>query len=96
MEKNLEQLSKALEGSLEWDSLHKTLYATDASVYKMLPLAVAYPKTVEDLQKLIVFAQQNQTSLSPRAAGTSLAGQCVGPGIVVDISKHFTKILALD
>lgn len=96
MEKNLEQLSKALEGSLEWDSLHKTLYATDASVYKMLPLAVAYPKTVEDLQKLIVFAQQNQTSLIPRAAGTSLAGQCVGPGIVVDISKHFTKILALD
>ena len=54
MEKNLEQLSKALEGSLEWDSLHKTLYATDASVYKMLPLAVAFPKTVEDPQKLIV------------------------------------------
>lgn len=96
MQKKLEQLKEAMEGNLEWDSLHLTLYATDASVYKILPLAVAFPKTITDLQKLIAFAQEHQTSLIPRAAGTSLAGQCVGTGIVVDVSKYFTKILDFD
>jgi FAD/FMN-containing dehydrogenase len=86
-------LKKNLEGSLEWDKLHKQLYATDASVYKMTPLAVAFPKNKKDLQLLIRFAKENNTSLIPRTAGTSLAGQCVGPGIVVDVSKHFTAIL---
>ena len=58
-----------------------------------MPLAVAVPKSEADLKKLIVFARENQTSLIPRTAGTSLAGQVVGKGIVVDVSKHFTKIL---
>ena len=53
-------------------------------------------KLKKDIQQLIKFAQQNNTSLIPRTAGTSLAGQCVGDGIVVDVSKHFTKILSVD
>ena len=72
------------------------MYATDASVYRRIPLAVAYPRGEQDLQKLIFFAQKHKISLIPRTAGTSLAGQCVGEGIVVDVSKHFTKIIALD
>ncbi len=95
-ENKLEQLSKTLSGTLHWDSLHKHLYATDASVYRMLPLAVAYPKDEADLIRLIHFATTHQAGLIPRAAGTSLAGQCVGEGIVVDVSKHFTSILDLD
>ncbi|WP_075350926.1 FAD-binding and (Fe-S)-binding domain-containing protein [Algoriphagus marinus] len=89
----LQTLSTQLEGSLHFDSLTKTLYATDASVYREMPLAVAFPKTASDIQKLIHFATEHGTSLIPRTAGTSLAGQCVGNGIVVDVSKHFTKIL---
>ena len=96
MEDQLKQLNQNLEGTLEWDSLHKTLFATDASVYKMQPTAVAFPKSKQDIQKLILFAQEHKTSLIPRAAGTSLAGQCVGGGIVVDVSKHFTQILNFD
>ena len=76
-----------------YDNLHKSIYATDASVYRKIPLAVAYPKNKEDLKLLIRFATENKITLIPRAAGTSLAGQCVGSGIVVDISKHFTKII---
>src|SRR5690606_27376448 len=72
------------------------LYATDASVYRILPQAVAFPKNAKDLQKLIVFALKNKTSLIPRTAGTSLAGQCVGDGIVVDVSKHFNQIMEVD
>ncbi|HFC00725.1 MAG TPA: FAD-binding oxidoreductase, partial [Phaeodactylibacter sp.] len=90
---NLTQLAKSLDGELYFDQLLRVIYATDASVYRELPLAVAFPKNNKDLQTLILFAKKNKTSLIPRAAGTSLAGQCVGNGIVVDISKHFTKIL---
>jgi FAD/FMN-containing dehydrogenase/Fe-S oxidoreductase len=71
----------------------RTLYATDASAYREMPLAVAVPKTIDDIKKLITFTHNNHTSLIPRTAGTSLAGQVVGNGIVVDVSKYFTRIL---
>lgn len=89
----LQHLSAQLEGELKYDNLTKTLYATDASVYREIPLAVAFPTSESDIKKLILFAKEHNTSLIPRTAGTSLAGQCVGNGIVVDVSKHFTKIL---
>lgn len=89
----LKRLSVKLEGEIHFDKLTKTLYATDASVYREIPLAVAFPKNESDIIKLIQFASANKTSLVPRTAGTSLAGQCVGNGIVVDVSKHFVSIL---
>ncbi len=92
----LKQLSDSLEGTLLYDALHKTLYATDASAYRIIPLAVALPKTEEDIVKLVHFAKEHKISLTPRTAGTSLAGQTIGDGIVVDVSKHFTKIVAFD
>ena len=95
-ESKLQEIRKKLSGSLEYDDLHKALYATDASVYRKIPLAVAYPKDHNDLQVLIEFAKSNGVTLIPRTAGTSLAGQCVGEGIIVDVSKHFTSILAFD
>ncbi len=94
--RNLQGLSERLDGELFFDELHRSIYATDASVYRKIPLAVTYPKHTEDLKTLINFAQDNKITLIPRAAGTSLAGQCVGEGIVVDTSKYFTKILAFD
>ncbi|MEZ4916557.1 MAG: FAD-linked oxidase C-terminal domain-containing protein [Chitinophagales bacterium] len=93
MDNFLTELNATLEGELFFDNLHKTIYATDASVYREMPLAVAYPKNQKDIQKLIKFATKHKTTLIPRTAGTSLAGQCVGNGIVVDVSKYFTDIL---
>ncbi|MEL0650282.1 FAD-linked oxidase C-terminal domain-containing protein [Algibacter sp. TI.3.09] len=92
----LADLKSELSGELLFDNLSKSIYATDASVYRMLPMAVAYPKDKEDIKKLISFAKFNNTTLIPRTAGTSLAGQCVGKGIVVDVSKYFTKIIAFN
>lgn len=91
--KELQELAASLEGTLLYDDLYKTLYSTDASVYRIRPNAVALPKTTADISKLIQFAAQHNISVTPRTAGTSLAGQAVGDGIVVDVSKHFTKIL---
>lgn len=96
MKENLKRLAGSLEGELFFDKTMRTLYATDASAYRELPLAVSIPKSEQDIQKLIQFAKAEQTSLIPRTAGTSLAGQVVGNGIVVDVSKHFTQILELN
>lgn len=93
---SLEKLKDSLEGDLKFDALSKALYATDASVYRKTPLAVAFPKNTEDIKKIILFAQENKIGIIPRTAGTSLAGQCVGDGIVVDVSKHFTNIISFD
>lgn len=89
-------LRKELEGPLYFDTMMRTLYATDASAYREMPLAVAIPHSIADIKKLIRFATQNHTSLIPRTAGTSLAGQVVGKGIVVDVSRNFNRILELN
>lgn len=90
------QLGQELKGELYTDDTMRTLYATDASAYREMPLAVAIPQDESDLKTLIRFARQHKTSLIPRTAGTSLAGQVVGNGIIADVSRHFTKILEIN
>lgn len=89
-------LRNTFSGEIFTDSLMRSIYATDASVYRELPTAVAYPKTKKDIRQLILFARENKLSLIPRTAGTSLAGQCVGSGIVVDVSKYFNQIVEIN
>ncbi len=96
MQKALEELKKEIEGDVYFDTLTRTLYATDASVYKEMPQAVIRPKTVADIKKAIAYARKFKTSVIPRTAGTSLGGQVVGSGIVVDVSKYFTQILEVN
>ena len=94
-------LLPSFEGDLYFDespehTAQRILYATDASVYQEMPVAVALPKSVADIKLLLRFAQQHKLGLIPRAAGTSLAGQVVGSGIVVDISKYFGQIMGIN
>ena len=93
---SLLKLRQDIEGDVRFDNLTKTIYATDASVYRKIPLGAAFPKSVDDIKKIIRFANDENIGLIPRTAGTSLAGQCVGDGLVVDVSKHFTEIISLD
>jgi FAD/FMN-containing dehydrogenases len=93
---DLEDLQKLIKGELHVDCVYRNLYATDASAYRELPLGVVYPKDDEDLKKIIAFAREKEISLIPRGAGTSLAGQVVGKGLVVDISKNLNQILDVD
>ena len=78
------------------DALHRIAYATDASAYREIPQGVAFPENEQDIVNLIEEARKQKTHLIPRAGGTSIAGQVVGNGIVVDISKHFKKILEIN
>jgi FAD/FMN-containing dehydrogenase/Fe-S oxidoreductase len=96
MLEKLSQLRNNIEGDLHFNDVWRILYATDASSYREKPLAVLIPKTFSDVKKAIAFAAENNTSVIPRAAGTSLAGQVVGSGIVIDVSKYLTKIVELN
>lgn len=92
----LRDLANRLTGDLHFDAMMRSLYATDASEYQELPVAVALPRTEADVRELLAFAQKHRVGLIPRAAGTSLAGQVVGNGIVVDLGRHLNRILSLD
>lgn len=85
-----------IKGEIRIDLLHRILYSTDASAYRETPLGVAYPKDTEDIRTLVTFAGKNQINLIPRAGGTSLAGQVVGNGLVVDVSKYMNHILEIN
>jgi FAD/FMN-containing dehydrogenase/Fe-S oxidoreductase len=92
----LDELGKNLEGELKYDLITRTIYSTDASVYKELPVAVIYPKGESDIRNILFFATKNRIGVTLRAAGTSLAGQVVSSGIVVDISRYMNKILEIN
>lgn len=102
MKNALNLLSSTLQGTLYYDERdvkHQAVrmaYSTDSSVYQEKPLAVAIPSGIEDLKKLIAFAKDRKVTLIPRTAGTSLSGQVVGSGIVVDVSLAFNKIMELN
>lgn len=93
---HLTRLASRLSGSLHVDDGMRALYATDASEYQEHPIAVALPKTEADLRELIRFAGHHRIGLIPRAAGTSLAGQVVGNGIVIDVGRHLNRIVGID
>lgn len=89
-------LKKNFKGEVLTDKVTKVLYATDASAYREIPLGVVFPKDEEDIKSLIQFAHDYRATLIPRTAGTSLAGQVVGKGIIVDVSRTFTQILEVN
>jgi len=93
---NLKELTETFKGEIFTDIVTKILYSTDASAYKETPVAITIPKDKDDIKLLIEFANSNQIALIPRTAGTSLAGQVVGNGIIVDVSKYFNKIIEIN
>ncbi len=92
----LEALKGDFDGDIFVDDATRLIYATDASAYREKPLAVALPRNKADIKKLIYLANAQKCALIPRAAGTSLAGQVVGNGIVVDVSRYMNRILELN
>jgi FAD/FMN-containing dehydrogenase/Fe-S oxidoreductase len=90
------QLKRSIQGEVRFDLPTRRLYSTDASIYQIEPLGVVIPRTAEDVRVIVQIAAEHATPLVPRGGGTSLSGQSIGPGIVVDCSKHLNRILDLD
>jgi len=92
----IEDLGSVLDGELLVDPLSTSLYASDASLYEIQPLAVARPRTRDDVVAIVKCANEAELDVFPRGAGSGVAGGCLGAGIVVDFSRHLRHILSID
>ena len=90
------QLEQVIDGEVRFDGYSRMLYSTDASQYQIQPLGVVIPRNADDVQAAVELAARHRVPLLPRGGGSSLAGQCVGPGVVIDMSKYMDNILAVD
>jgi len=90
-------LREAVEGKVRFDEYAQVLYATDGSIYQARPAGVVFPTSVEDVQAAVRAAARHDVPVLPRGAGSSLAGQAVGPGcVVLDFTKHMDDLLDVD
>ncbi|MBY0528299.1 MAG: FAD-binding protein [Gemmataceae bacterium] len=89
-------LRKHIQGEVRFDAPSRHLYSTDASIYQIEPLGVVIPRSIEDLTTIVLVAGEMRIPITARGGGTSLSGQSIGPGIVVDCSKYLHAILDLD
>ncbi|WP_328472519.1 FAD-binding protein [Actinoplanes sp. NBC_00393] len=89
-------LEKELEGEVGFDAYTRHLFARDASMYSIRPLGVAFPRHADDVAAAVEIAGRYGVPIVPRGAGTSLAGQTIGPGLVLDLSRHMRNILEID
>jgi FAD/FMN-containing dehydrogenase/Fe-S oxidoreductase len=90
------RLKAEVAGDVLFDRFSRGRYATDASHYQMMPIGVVVPRTVADAERAIAIARAEGVTVLPRGGGTSQAGQTVNNSLVVDCSKHLTRVLELD
>jgi FAD/FMN-containing dehydrogenase/Fe-S oxidoreductase len=90
-------LRAAVDGDVRFDEYAQLLYATDGSIYQARPAGVVYPEDIGDVRAAVTTAVDHEVPILPRGAGSSLAGQAVGPGcVVLDMSRHMDGILSVD
>lgn len=90
------RLARELDGEVAFDDHTRHLFSRDASIYSITPCGVVYPRHADDVAAAVSVAAEHGVAVLPRGAGTSLAGQCVGEGIVLDVSRHMTSIRDMD
>src|SRR5438477_74654 len=89
-------LRRAIRGEVRFDAGSRALYATDASNYRQVPIGVVVPRDVEDVVAAVDVCRHHGAPILSRGGGTSLAGQCCNVAVVMDMSKHVNRVLAVD
>src|SRR6516225_4908628 len=89
-------LRKHLAGEVRFDATSRRLYSTDASIYQMEPLGVVMPRSAADIVATVQIAAEMHVPITARGGGTSLSGQSIGPGLIIDLSKYLNQIVAID
>ncbi len=89
-------LAQRMQGGVAADPFTRGRYATDASIYQIMPLAVAFPKDADDVAAALDAAREHEVPVIARGGGTSQNGQPIGPGLVLDFSRHFNGLIDLD
>lgn len=90
------ELKSFIKGDVNFDPLHRSLFSTAACIFRIFPLGVVAPKSTQDVLNLIRYAINHQIPVTPRAGGSSLSGQAVGNGIIIDFKKYMCNILELN
>ena len=88
-----DDLKGLIKGDLLFDDLSRAFYSTDASIFEVRPLGVVVPADEEAVQGLVRYAHEHGIPLVPRGAGSGVAGESLGNGLIVDLSRHFRAIL---
>lgn len=88
-------LARSIKGELKTDPVYREAFASAACLYRILPQAVAIPQDCEDLASILEFAAQEKIPVTARGAGSSVAGQALGSGIVISLSKYLNRILEI-
>ncbi len=91
-----QELAQQITGEVRFDEASRALYATDSSNYRMPPIGVVLPRTIEDVIQTVALCRSYQLPLLPRGGGTSLAGQCCNYAVILDFSKYLNQVLAID
>lgn len=89
-------LRKRIAGDVRLDPGYRKLYSTDASIYQIEPLGVVFPRHEDDLVATVELAAKFKVPVIPRGSGTSLAGQVVGPALIIDCSRHLTQTVEIN
>ncbi len=89
----VDDLRGIVKGELLFDDLSRALYSTDASIFQITPAGVVVPRDEDDVQALVRYASEQRVPLIPRGAGSGVAGECLGNGLIVDLSRHFRRIM---
>lgn len=96
LEALFQTIKDSIDGEIKWDKASRILYSTDASIYQIEPLAVVFPKTLDDINACVTLASEGKVPVLARGAGTSLAGQAVGRAIILDCSRHLYREILID
>ena len=91
-----EDLKGSLRGELRFDPPARAIYATDASLYEIMPLGVVFPRDRDDVVVLAQYAAERSIPLVPRGAGSGLAGSALGSGLIVDFSRFMRRVESID
>lgn len=92
----LSELRKHFSGDMRTDAASRVLYATDASIYQVMPLGVALPRNQDDLHAAVELAAKHGVPILPRGSGSSLAGQVLGAALILDLSRHLNQIIEIN
>ena len=92
----VEKLKSSIKGEVKTDPVTRVLYSTDASIHKIEPLGVVFPCNLEELETIVKLCDQYTIPLIPRGSGSSLAGQSIGDGLIIDCSRYLNKLVEIN
>src|SRR5208283_4012009 len=90
------ELEAQLEGEVRFDEISRALYSTDASVYQIQPVGVVVPRNRQDILRSLEICRRHRCPITMRGGGTSQCGQSIGPGLQIDISKYYNRVLEVN